>query len=428
MSGHSLAPLTRRMAALTVLAVLLGPVAEAQAGSLVAGVAVRDITPEARVPLAGYSRRKGKLAEGVHDRVFAKALVLRDDDTRVAIVGCDLLIIDELLFDAVRDRLHRQGFDPSAILLIAATHTHSGPGAYGRRFFEKISMGHFQPAVFDGLVSGIAGAILDASKQTHPVTVSLGSTTTEGLVVNRMNADGLADAQLTVLALWTSPTTPLAVVANFAAHPTTLGAWNREISADYPGVLASAVEARYPGSVCLFLPGAVGDQAPAKQGSGFDRARLIGEPLGAKTIELLGRAAPEAPEEASVSAQQRVETLAPAQLRLGRLRVPSWIGRSFVDDDATLTLVTIGKAALMGVPCDLSAELGAELKRRAAARGYQGIVVGFADDYIGYCLPKRLYQTNQYEASMAFNGPGTGEQLVERLGEMLDALPTPAGS
>jgi len=50
------------------------------------------------------------------------------------------------------------------------------------------------------------------------------------------------------------------------------------------------------------------------------------------------------------------------------------------------------------------------------------MIVGFASDYIGYCVPERAYGARQYESGMAFNGPKTGTLIVERLVQMLDQL------
>ena len=71
------------------------------------------------------------------------------------------------------------------------------------------------------------------------------------------------------------------------------------------------------------------------------------------------------------------------------------------------------------MPCDLSVSLGETLKQAARARGLQPIIVGFASDYIGYCVPVALYEAKQYESSMAFNGPKTGELIVDRLVQLL---------
>ena len=47
-------------------------------------------------------------------------------------------------------------------------------------------------------------------------------------------------------------------------------------------------------------------------------------------------------------------------------------------------------------------------------------MIGFASDYIGYCVPEALYRQKQYESSMAFNGPKAGEQVVNQLIRMLN--------
>lgn len=410
------------------------------ATTFTAGAAARELTPSRRVPLAGYSRRGGRPASGVHDAPMVRALVLRQGDLAVALASCDLLIIDETLFADVQRRLREAGF--SGTLLMAATHTHSGPGAYGRKFFEKISMGHFDPAVFESLSSQISRAILEAAADLKPASIGAASIATDGLVKNRVRPDGPVDNQLRVAAVWTDghdrggpviagegvsaagglPTSePLAVVAGFAAHPTTLGAWNMEMSADYPGVLTRLVEARHPGAVCLFFAGAVGDQAPVKAGDGFARAERLGRPLGEQALALLKDLRPAS---GHLSSRQEIMPLPPPRVRLNRhTALPGWLSRRFVDDDATLTVIAAGPAVFIGAPCDLSVELGRQLQSHAAARGYTPFIVGFADDYIGYCVPPALYETGQYEALMAFNGPDTGLRIVSRLQQMLDELP-----
>src|SRR5437879_13381509 len=57
---------------------------------LEAGVAKVDITPSFFGPMYGYANRRCGPANGTHDPLFAKALVLRTGDSRVAIVTLDL--------------------------------------------------------------------------------------------------------------------------------------------------------------------------------------------------------------------------------------------------------------------------------------------------------------------------------------------------
>lgn len=394
--------------------------ATGEEASLLAGVAKLDLTPPQRVPLAGYSRRRGRLSTGVHDQAFVRALVLREGTTRVALVSCDLLIIDEVLFHAVQEQLRHEPTWLPATIILAATHTHSGPGAYGRVFLEKLSMGHYDPEIATFLSSRIAQAVLAASAQLQPVTVRAGSMATDGLVVNRMTSDGPTDSELSVVALDDAQGVPRAVVAGFAAHPTTLGAWNRQLSADYPGVVTQMVEARYPDAVCLFVAGAVGDQGPVKQGDGFEATQHLGSALAAEAIALIEQSS--RGRMGTLATAQRVMPLPPPRVRLGSWTLPTWLSRGLVDDDATLSLVSVGSALFIGVPCDLSAELGVALKRHARARGFQPLIVGFANDYIGYCMAASVYPTDHYEALMMFNGPSAGELIVEELKQMIDDL------
>jgi hypothetical protein len=384
------------------------------------GTAKLELVPPVKTPLAGYSGRRGKPAVGVHDPPFVRAIVMRGGGTMVALASCDLLIIDERLFEAVRERLSAAGHEAPMGLLVAATHTHSGPGAYGQKFLEKLSMGHFDPAVFEFLTERIVQAVETASGRLQPVTVRYAAASAEGLVVNRMDHQGVVDSEVAVLAFDDPRRQPLAVLVNFSAHPTTLGAWNQQMSADYPGALAQAIERRYPSAICLFFAGAVGDQGPMKHGEAFERPQRLGEQLAAHVAKLLEGAQQE--HASMLAVAQRTVRLPPASLRIGPLRLPGWLARSLVDDDASLTLAAVNGAILIGLPCDMSAELGLELKRHARTLGLHPFLIGFANDYVGYCLPERLYGTNSYEASMAFNGPTTGTLLVEELKRMMDEL------
>lgn len=65
----------------------------AQTSGLYAGAAQVDITPEQ----AAYPHYRGP-GTGVHDRLYAKALVMRAGDQSIAIVVCDLLWIERQLW------------------------------------------------------------------------------------------------------------------------------------------------------------------------------------------------------------------------------------------------------------------------------------------------------------------------------------------
>src|SRR6185437_5483656 len=105
------------------LACMLACLPAGAAALLRAGVARMDITPPPGVRLWGYSDRKTP-ATGTLDPLYARVLVLEAGEMRVALVTVDLgrafgPASLEWLRDATRNQV--------SFLVVAASHTHSGP-------------------------------------------------------------------------------------------------------------------------------------------------------------------------------------------------------------------------------------------------------------------------------------------------------------
>lgn len=373
------------------------------------------------VPLAGYSRRGGKPSQGILDPVGVRALVIKDESSSLAIVSADLLIIDQDMYQAVNKLLLEKNAPFQPALLLAATHTHSGPGAYGSSFLEKISMGHFDVNVFDALVEQIAQTILDAAVALTPIHIGCGVVETEHLIANRIHDNGPVDSGLRVCAVFhDQKTIPEAILVNYSAHPTTLGAWNMQLSGDYPGVVMNELQKFYPQSVNLFLAGSVGDQGPIKEGERFESMQRIGKKLAEQTRDLIRRIGTETPNRLKVL--EDTLTLDGARVRVGSVNLPRWLGRTLVGDDAHIVVAVLDHTVFIGVPCDMTYSLGERLQTAARSHDWTPLIISFANDYIGYCIPEDMYDSGEYEATMAFNGPYTGERIVNRLVEMMDQL------
>jgi hypothetical protein len=79
-----------------------------------------------------------------------------------------------------------------------------------------------------------------------------------------------------------------------------------------------------------------------------------------------------------------------------------------------LNIILVGDVAFVGIPGELFAELGMEIKRRSPFR--YTYVVGIANDYIGYLPDNEAYNYGGYQtwAGPNYSMPGTGQMLADQ--------------
>ena len=95
------------------------------AGTLKAGAASVDITPPLGLVMGGY--RKTRHASGVHDPLCARALVLQEGKTQLALLALDLIALPrDCIARACRLVEERCRIPPEAVTCWS-THTHTGP-------------------------------------------------------------------------------------------------------------------------------------------------------------------------------------------------------------------------------------------------------------------------------------------------------------
>ena len=82
--------------------------------------------------MAGYGARD-RGSESIHDELHAKALVLDDGSTEVALITTDLIGIDREFAERVRGLVEaRVGIPPDRVWM-CGSHTHFGPAVSTRR-------------------------------------------------------------------------------------------------------------------------------------------------------------------------------------------------------------------------------------------------------------------------------------------------------
>ncbi|MBD3188780.1 hypothetical protein GF325_18270 [Candidatus Bathyarchaeota archaeon] len=237
-----------------------------------AGFQEIDITPPiGTTALAGYGGLK-KFAQGINDPLKASCIVLELQETRLAIVSLDLVgllpetvgKIRDLAFDLSDGLVQRQN------IMIACTHTHSGPDTMG-----IFTPGHFlqyKPDIgyLEMLVRKVAGSILGALNNLEPVTASYATGSLIGASANRrahLSPNPLHERTIDpeVQALYFHSDQGLkGIIVNFAAHGTSFPTGSTmHISADFVHGLRDELKAHYNQAVtCVYLNGAIGDVTP----------------------------------------------------------------------------------------------------------------------------------------------------------------------
>jgi len=387
-----------------VLAVLLFAAA-ADAAALRAGAAAVDIkVPEGAIT-CGYGDRAQSPHVGVHDPVAAHAVVLDDGRAKIALVGLDVLGIGPEMRAAVVKGIQKAGIT-SDHLLLAATHTHSGPGHLYPVPALEMFFGKFRQDVFDSVTSAVIEAVATADSRLQPAVMGAGEGTIKNASHNRRHDGGLTDETMSVMRVDSAAGKPLAVVVNFAAHGTVISGQPVLISADFPRGIYDHVQ-RELGAVAVFFNGAQGDQSPGNPtnaaGDQYARARALGGALAAKALEIRGAIKPVG--EITIKTAYEDLALPPPTLPL----MPK--------ATAPFMSIALDGALLVAVPGECIAEIGRAVKAELRKSGKTPFFVGLANDQLGYILTEAECnydfgpgeQKGGYERSLSLFGPKFGE-------------------
>lgn len=221
-------------------------------GDLLAGAGKAEVILPADVPLAGY-RPFGRGATEEGAPIHVRALLLEVDGLRTGIVAVELMTLPSSLAARLREQLGEQG---AGCALLAATHSHSGPGGYDRDLVpQAVAVGRFDERVEAALLEAAAQAIAAARADLGPATIAAG----EGRLAanfNRDRAGSPTDDRLLALELRSLDGPPIARLLRYAAHPT-LNPRGVGPSGDWPGAAMAYLEEE--GGVGIVLQGAVGD-------------------------------------------------------------------------------------------------------------------------------------------------------------------------
>ena len=364
------------------------------APALQAGFARADITPNPA--MLNWSRAAPTPYGSVHDPIFVRALVLSELETRVAIIGWDLLDAREPAVERIREAVSRGTGIPAAHILIQATHNHSGPKSemgpspqlkHEEGASRTAQNGPHYREWADRLGDTCVDLVRRADAARQPATLVLARAWVGEWLFNRrpLRPDGTVqsmlsppnphvlgaglrfgtvDATMTVLGVRAAGGENICTLFHLPMHAVTVYGATAALSADWPGRVTDLLCAQLGGDA-MFLQGCAGDIVPARRGFAAVEAMsaLIAE--------------------RAIAANKVALKLTPGLLRVTRavIELPATeaaaadFGRSTIA--AEIMVVRCGPLAIVALPGEPLQEIATAIQQRSPFA--HTLVLGYAN-------------------------------------------------
>lgn len=430
------------------------------AGEFRAGAAVGDITPT-KWPVYLVGSFSERPAEKAWDPLSARALMLDDGKTRLAIVIVDSCLIPRSLFDeAKRQAAKATGIRPDHMLM-AATHTHSAPASLDR-LFAKASEEYLKV-----LKRGIVEAVKQANANLEPAEIGWGQVDVPehvhnrrwymksgGIVPNpfgettdqvRMNPPrgrglldrpaGPVDPQVSFISVQAKGGRPIALLANYSLHYVgNVPAGG--VSADYFGEFARQIKKRItpeaddsnPPFVGIMSNGTSGDvnninfTNPQPRKKPFEQIRYVAGSVADEIFEVYKKTKHR--DRITLAVAQRELTLGirkptaaqlkrakqflaePDESKLPR-RAKAYaafavrLAEMPATEDIILQAIRIGDVGITSIPCEVFAEIGLDIKQRSPLK--PTFTIELANGWNRYLPTPRQHRLGGYETWLGTN-------------------------
>ena len=441
-----------------------------------AGIAVVDITPPLGYRMSGYFNER--LSTGVSNPLRAKAVVLKQRGESAAMVFCDIIGISHDVSSRARSQAAERTGIPAGNILIAATHSHTGPLYFGalRKHFhdtavaeqgsdpcEKVDYpSQFVAKLVEVITQADAAARL--ARRGGPVRIEAGVTQQQGLSFNRrfhmkdgtvrfnpgvlnpdiVRAAGPIDPDVGIVFLKeTGKASPLAAIVNFALHLDTVG--GTLYAADYPYYVEQSLREEYGDKfVLLFGTGTCGDINHIDV-TKKDRLKTdfiggaLGDTVSAAARDLKAVSAPALAVQSEV-VQVPLQKYGPDDIAWARENIKK-VGTpdlSFLDQVKAYKILsldlrggdTIGlevqvfrlspDVAVVGLPGEVFVDLGLAIKQ--ASPFTTTLVIELCQDAPGYIPTEKAFAEGSYETVNSRIAPGGAEKMTQTAISLLKEL------
>lgn len=420
--------------------------------------------------MSGYFSER--LSTGTSNPLRAKAVVLRQGNESAALVSCDIIGLCPDVSLRARKLASAETGIPAENILLAATHSHTGPlyfGALRKYLHDKAVAEHggdpCEKVDYPSrLVRRIMEAITRANAATKPVWIEAGSAEQQGLSFNRrfhmksgtvrfnpgplnpdiVRAAGPIDPEVGIVFFRQVETgESIAAMINFALHLDTVG--GTEYAADYPYYLEQALRDKYGTDMTLLYgTGTCGDinhiDVTKRERLKTDYiGKTLAETVLAKAESLNANAEPALAVRSEI-VEVPLQHYGPEKVAWARENIEK-VGTkelSFLDQVEAYKILAIEMrhsrtillevqvfrlsrdVAVVGLPGEVFVDLGLAIKK--ASPFAHTLVIELCHDAPGYIPTKKAFAEGSYETVNSRIAPGGGEKMAEAAIRLLKEL------
>jgi neutral ceramidase len=403
-------------------------------GSLLAGAAKIDITPQDLTGLTNLWRRP---FEGVHDRIYLRALVVDNGINCAAIVAADLVEFGDT--SEIREQIEKEIGISSEHIIITASHDHNAPrvgtvtpGATAQKGGPATEK--YTKIVYECVIDAVRRA--KAALQPARVGIGRGKAdvntnrnmfTTEGWRLGS-NPDGPSDTTVWVVKFEAQSGEPIAILMNYAVHSVVLGPNNTLITGDLAGATERYVEQYHDDKVvALWTIGAAGDQNPkymsqdencseGDRAHGYRLMDTLGQILGEEGLQVASRVE-RMISEVRIEAEERVVSC-PARIPPRDSKRPGMEVQQVDSLNIRLGLLLLNHIALTWVSGEVVTNIYWHLQKESPFSNT--IMITLANDRVGYIVDDAGYDTPTFQSTASPFQRGHAEPaIVNGLVEMM---------
>lgn len=379
--------------------------------------------------IAGF--HNSRPAQGIHDDLWARTIILDDGDTRLVIVALDVIgFLHDDVVD-VRNALPNElNIDYT---IISSTHTHEGPdlvGIWGEGIFKSGVNQDYLQYVKDQVVASIE----NAARNIRPAKLKFAQDLTGGLdfVIDSRDPQ-VKDAGIRIIQVIDfEADTSLGSLISWANHPETLWSDNLLISSDFPNYVRESVEngvkngksvlAEGIGGIAVYINGSIGGLMTTRpqfaipdpfsgeliNGVTFKKAKAQGQHIGLLMLNALRNESGIEIEQANIKLRAKTISipLDNNNFKLGfALGIIKHGTTGWINVRTEVSAFQIGPASFITVPGEIYPEIvnggvvspsGQDFEilpvespsLRSLMNGEIKFVFGLANDEIGYIIPK----------------------------------------